>query len=233
MILKNIAVIIPAINEEASIGKVIDALPKEYIMKVIVGNNGSTDDTKIVAEQAGATVVSEPRKGYGWACLKAMKHIESWAIKPEIIVFIDGDFSDYPEELPNVVAPILEKDIDLVIGSRALGEKIKGSMTVPQVFGNWLATKLMKVFYGVKYTDLGPFRAIKYTKLVDLKMADKTYGWTIEMQLKAANHKMSYVEVPVNYKKRIGASKVSGTVKGTILAGYKIIGAIFKYKVSK
>ncbi|MFK8045567.1 MAG: glycosyltransferase family 2 protein [Crocinitomicaceae bacterium] len=233
MILKNIAVVIPAVNEEASIGKVIEALPSEYIMKVVVGNNGSTDNTKIVAEEAGAVVVDESRKGYGWACLKAMDHIATWTIKPEIVVFIDGDFSDYPEELPKVVAPILKNDIDLVIGSRALGEKVKGSMTVPQVFGNWLATRLMRVFYGVKYTDLGPFRAIKYEKLLDLRMADKTYGWTIEMQLKAANHKLSYTEVPVNYKKRIGVSKVSGTIKGTFMAGYKIIGAVFKYKFIK
>lgn len=233
MTLKNIAVIIPAVNEEASIGKVIDALPKAYIMQVVVGNNASTDNTKKVAEAAGAIVVDEPRKGYGWACLKAMEEISTWQVMPEIVVFIDGDFSDYPEELPNVVAPILENEIDLVIGSRALGEKVKGSMTVPQVFGNWLATRLMRLFYGVRYTDLGPFRAIKYDKLLALKMADKTYGWTIEMQLKAANHKMTYTEVPVNYKKRIGVSKVSGTLKGTIMAGYKIIGAVFKYKFVK
>jgi len=233
MVQKNIAVIIPAVNEEASIGKVIEALPTEYIMDVVVGNNGSTDNTKIVAEQAGAVVVDEPRKGYGWACLKAMDQIATWDIKPEIIVFIDGDFSDFPEELPKVVAPILENDIDLVIGSRALGKKVKGSMTIPQIFGNWLATRLMRLFYGVKYTDLGPFRAIKYSKLLDLRMADKTYGWTIEMQLKAANHKMTYTEVPVNYKKRIGVSKVSGTIKGTFMAGYKIIGAVFKYKFFK
>ena len=230
---QNIAVIIPAFNEEASIGQVIEALPKAYIMKVVVGNNASTDATKAVAEKAGATVVDEARKGYGWACLKAMEHIASWPVKPEIVVFIDGDFSDYPQELPNVVAPILEQDIDLVIGSRALGKKVKGSMTMPQIFGNWLATRLMRLFYGVEYTDLGPFRAIKYSKLLALNMADKTYGWTIEMQLKAANHKMTYTEVPVNYKKRIGISKVSGTVKGTILAGYKIIGAVFKYKFIK
>lgn len=233
MILKNIAVIIPAFNEESSIGKVISGLPDEYIMKVVVGNNASTDQTKQVAEKAGATVVDEPRRGYGWACLSAMEQISTWSVKPEIIVFIDGDFSDYPEELPKIVNPILKSDIDLVIGSRALGVKVEGSMTSPQIFGNWLATRLMRVFYGVRYTDLGPFRAIKYQKLLDLNMADKTYGWTIEMQLKAANHKMTYTEVPVNYKKRIGVSKVSGTIKGAIMAGFKIIGAIFKYKIVK
>ncbi|MFK8038298.1 MAG: glycosyltransferase family 2 protein [Crocinitomicaceae bacterium] len=233
MIVKNVAVIIPAFNEESSIGKVINALPKSYIMKVVVGNNASTDQTKSVAEKAGAIVVDESRKGYGWACLKAMEHIATWPVKPEIIVFIDGDFSDYPEEMTNVIEPILKSDIDLVIGSRALGEKVKGSMTLPQIFGNWLATRLMRVFYGVKYTDLGPFRAIKYQKLMDLNMSDKTYGWTIEMQLKAANQKLTYTEVPVNYKKRIGVSKVSGTVKGAVMAGFKIIGAVFKYKIVK
>ena len=184
MTLKNIAVIIPAINEEASIGKVINDLPKEQIMNIVVGNNASTDNTKQVAEKAGAIVVDEVNKGYGWACLKAMDHIASWSVKPEIVVFIDGDYSDYPEELPALVKPILESDIDLVIGSRALGKKVKGSMTFPQIFGNWLATRLMRIFYGVKYTDLGPFRAIKYNKLLELNMSDKTYGWTVEMQLK-------------------------------------------------
>lgn len=226
---KKIVVIIPAINEEESIGKVINDLPKEIIAEVIVCNNGSTDRTAFVAENAGATVVEEKRPGYGWACLKGMEYVAAMQSLPDIIVFIDGDYSDYPNQLPQVVAPILKNDIDLVIGSRALGKKESGSMTIPQRFGNWLATRLMRTFYGVSYTDLGPFRAIKYSKLVQLKMQDKTYGWTIEMQLKAAKNKLTYTEVPVDYKKRIGVSKVSGTVKGTILAGYKIITAVFKY----
>jgi glycosyltransferase involved in cell wall biosynthesis len=158
-----------------------------------------------------------------------MDYVSKMETKPDIIVFIDGDYSDYPAELKNVVAPIIQQQIDLVIGSRALGAKEKGSMTFPQRFGNWLATRLMRLFYRVRYTDLGPFRAIKYSKLCQLNMQDKTYGWTIEMQLKAAKHKLTYTEVPVNYKKRIGVSKVSGTIKGTIMAGYKIILAIFKY----
>ncbi|WP_027419448.1 glycosyltransferase family 2 protein [Crocinitomix catalasitica] len=224
-----IVVIIPAVNEEKSIGKVINELPHQIISEVLVCNNGSTDRTKDVALEAGATVLDEQRKGYGWACLKGLDYISQMNEKPDIVVFIDGDFSDYPKELSLVVAPILNDDIDLVIGSRALGAKEKGSMTFPQRFGNWLATRLMRLFYHVRYTDLGPFRAIKYDKLLLLKMDDKTYGWTIEMQIKAAKHKLTYTEVPVNYKKRIGVSKVSGTIKGTILAGYKIIFAIFKY----
>jgi glycosyltransferase involved in cell wall biosynthesis len=225
-----IVVIIPAVNEEESIGKVVSELPQDIVSDIIVCNNGSTDDTENVAKSAGAIVVNEPKPGYGWACLKGMEYAAQMEVKPDIIVFIDGDYSDYPAELTNVVAPILEDDIDLAIGSRALGAKEKGSMTVPQRFGNWLATRLMRLFYRVRYTDLGPFRAIKYDKLLALKMADKTYGWTIEMQLKAAKQKMTHTEVPVNYKKRIGESKVSGTIKGTIMAGYKIIFAIFKYR---
>ncbi len=227
---KKVVVIIPAVNEEQSIGKVIQDLPNDFVSDIIVCNNGSTDKTAAVAKAAGAIVVDENRAGYGWACLKGMDYAAKMDTAPDIIVFIDGDYSDYPEELPAVIAPILEKDIDLVIGSRALGAKEKGSMTFPQRFGNWLATRLMRLFYGVKYTDLAPFRAIKYDKLMLLNMADKTYGWTIEMQLKAAKKKLTYAEVPVNYKKRIGVSKVSGTIKGTILAGYKIIFAIFKYR---
>ena len=225
-----IVVIIPTVNEEESIVKVVSELPKSIISDVLVCNNGSTDQTEKVALAAGATVLNEERPGYGWACLKGMEFAASMEVLPDIIVFIDGDYSYYPAELPLVIAPILEKNIDLVIGSRALGAKEKGSMTFPQRFGNWLATRLMRIFYGVRYTDLGPFRAIKYDKLVVLGMDDKTYGWTIEMQLKAAKQKLSYAEVAVNYKKRIGTSKVSGTIKGTIMAGYKIIFAIFKYK---
>lgn len=224
-----VVVIIPAVNEEESIGKVVEAIPRPLVDTIIVGNNGSKDNTAEVAKKAGAVVVDESRPGYGWACLKGMEYASQMDEKPDIIVFIDGDFSDYPEEMPNVVAPIIENDIDLVIGSRTLGAKEKGSMTFPQRFGNWLATRLMRLFYRVRYTDLGPFRAIKYDALMNLGMSDKTYGWTIEMQLRAAKHKLTYTEVPVNYKRRIGKSKVSGTIKGTILAGYKIIFAIFKY----
>lgn len=151
--------------------------------------------------------------------------------QPDIIVFIDGDYSDYPEELDKVVAPILENDIDFVVGAREKSLREEGSMTPQQVFGNWLATFLMRLFFGAKFTDLGPFRAIKYEKLKELNMEDKTYGWTVEMQLKVLKKKMTYTEVPVRYKRRIGISKVSGTVKGSIFAGIKILGWIFKYSI--
>lgn len=225
---KKINVVIPAFNEELSIGKVVDAIPKDWIETVIVVNNNSTDKTQEVAALAGATVLLEKRKGYGYACLTGIE--EAKKNKADIIVFLDGDFSDYPEEIPQVIEPILEQGMDMVIGSRATGKREKGSMTPQQVFGNWLATRLMQIFYGANFTDLGPFRAIKMDALEKLQMADKTYGWTIEMQIKAAKHKMNFCEVPVQYKKRIGVSKVSGTVKGTVLAGIKIIFAVFKYK---
>ena len=225
---KKINVVIPAFNEELSIGKVVDAIPKDWIETVIVVNNNSTDKTQEVAALAGATVLLEKRKGYGYACLTGIE--EAKKNKADIIVFLDGDFSDYPEEIPQVIEPILEQGMDMVIGSRATGKREKGSMTPQQVFGNWLATRLMKIFYGANFTDLGPFRAIKMDALEKLQMADKTYGWTIEMQIKAAKLKMNFCEVPVQYKKRIGVSKVSGTVKGTVLAGIKIIFAVFKYK---
>lgn len=223
-----IKVIIPAYNEEDSIANVIQEIPKN-VDEIIVVSNNSTDNTEINAKAAGTTVLKESRKGYGYACLKGMDYIAEQEVKPDILVFLDGDYSDYPEELTKIVAPIIEKDIDFVIGARVKSLRENGSMTPQQVFGNWLATFLMKLFFGAKFTDLGPFRAIKYDKLLQLKMEDKTYGWTVEMQLKALKQKLTYVEVPVRYKKRIGISKVSGTVKGTIFAGIKILGWIFKY----
>lgn len=223
-----ITVIIPAFNEEKSIGKVVSDIPRDLIEHVIVVNNNSNDNTVEVAKSAGAIVLDEPRRGYGWACLKGIE--KSRELKTDIVVFMDGDYSDYPEEIVKVIAPILEDNHDMVIGSRVLGKREKGSLTPQQVFGNRLATKLIRLFYGARFTDLGPFRAIKSDALEQLKMADKTYGWTIEMQIKASKEKMKFCEVPVNYRKRIGVSKVSGTIKGTVLAGIKIIFAIFKYR---
>ena len=224
-----IDLIIPAFNEENSVGNVVRDIPKDLVREIIVVNNNSTDDTATNAKNAGATVLTEPIMGYGNACLKGMAHVAKKDNKPDIIVFLDADYSDYPEEIVEVIAPIMNQNMDMVIGSRALGNLEKGSMTPQQIFGNWLATFLLKLFYGVSYTDLGPFRAIKYSSLVALGMKDKTYGWTVEMQVKSAKQKMKTCEVPVNYRVRIGFSKVSGTVKGTIGAGYKIITTIFKY----
>lgn len=224
-----IVVIIPAYNEENSIAKVINDIPAGLVNEVIVINNNSNDATDVNARNAGATVLHEQRPGYGFACLKGIEYISTLQPAPDIVVFIDADYSDHPEEMPSLINPIKFDGMDLVIGSRSLGKKEKGSMTFQQVFGNWLATKLMKLIYGVTYTDLGPFRAIGFRQLLQIDMQDTTYGWTVEMQLKAARLQMNIVEVPVNYRKRIGFSKISGTVKGTIMAGYKIITTIFKY----
>lgn len=224
-----ICVIIPAFNEENGVGKVIEEIPKHLVSEIIVINNASTDNTEQVALQKGATVLREPIAGYGRACLKGIDYLRKSKTPPDIVIFLDADHSDYPEEMIKLIEPIQRDGVDLVIGSRALGTKESGSMTPQQIFGNWLATRLLKLFYGVKFTDLGPFRAIQFNKLIELNMQDKTYGWTVEMQLKAAKLGMACVEVPVGYRKRIGFSKISGTVKGTLLAGYKIIITIFRY----
>ncbi|WP_147678138.1 glycosyltransferase family 2 protein [Algibacter pacificus] len=228
----HIKVIIPAYNEADSITHVINNIPTE-VNEVIVVSNNSTDNTEANAKQAGATVLTETNKGYGYACLKGMDYIAKASKKPDIVVFLDGDYSDYPEELTKIVAPIINDNLDFVIGARVKALREAGSMTKPQVFGNWLATTLMRLFFGAKFTDLGPFRAIKYNKLLALNMEDKTYGWTVEMQLKALKQKLSYTEIPVNYRNRIGVSKVSGTIKGAIFAGVKILGWIFKYSIKK
>lgn len=227
---QKIVVIIPAFNEENAVGKVIRDIPQNLVDEVIVVNNNSTDLTSEKAREAGATVLFEPQKGYGRACLKGMDYLQNQRkVKTDIVVFIDADYSDYPEEMSKLVQPILEGKAQLVIGSRTLGKIEKGAMTIPQLFGNWLATNLMHIIYGAKFTDLGPFRAMDYKALLSLDMQDQTYGWTVEMQLKVAKQKMTYCEIPVNYRKRIGFSKISGTVKGTIMAGYKIITTLFKY----
>ena len=221
--------IIPAFNEEESIGKVVKEIPAGIVSEVIVVNNASTDRTATVAVSAGATVLHEPRRGYGYACLKGIAYCQTHITPPDVLVFLDGDYSDFPGETETVVRPILEQKADLVIGSRTLGRREKGSMTIPQIFGNWLATSLIKLFFRETFTDLGPFRAIRFTSLLSLDMKDTTYGWTVEMQIKSAKKKLRSMEVPVNYRKRIGISKVSGTVKGTVLAGYKILYTVFRY----
>jgi glycosyltransferase involved in cell wall biosynthesis len=228
--MKEICVIIPAHNEAQSIGKVIGDIP-ELVSEIIVVDNKSTDNTRAVAEAAGATVLSEERMGYGYACLKGINYVSKQSKHPSIIVFMDGDYSDYPEDLHKVIRPILEGEVEFVIGARDKALREEGSMTPQQVFGNWLATFLMRMFFGAKFTDLGPFRAITYEQLMALGMEDKTYGWTVEMQLKVLKKKIAYAEVPVRYKKRIGISKVSGTIKGSIFAGIKILTWIIKYSV--
>ncbi|MEZ0487841.1 glycosyltransferase family 2 protein [Fibrella aquatica] len=224
-----ILVIIPAFNEENSVGNVIREIPMDIVAEVIVVNNNSNDQTAVQAAAAGATVLDEPRQGYGRACLRGIAYAHNRQQKPDIIVFLDADYSDYPAELVTVVAPILAKDADLVIGSRALGQRQRGSMTPQQVFGNWLATRLIRLLYDVQFTDLGPFRAIRYSSLLAIDMQDTTYGWTVEMQVKAAKLGLRSVEVPVRYRRRIGHSKISGTLRGTVLAGYKILSTIAKY----
>ena len=224
-----IDVIIPAYNEEKSIGKVIGDIPKELVRSIIVCNNNSTDNTTAIALEAGARVVEQPIKGYGNACMSGIEFIrqQEQQTHPDIIVFMDADYSDYPTEMSSLIEPILNGK-DLVIGSRVRGFSMKGSLTFPQRFGNWLATSLIQLFFGFRFTDLGPFRAIRWHKLLELNMQDRNFGWTVEMQVKAVKQKMNCCEVPVSYRKRIGKSKISGTMKGAFLAGNKILWIIFK-----
>jgi glycosyltransferase involved in cell wall biosynthesis len=195
---------------------------------MIVCNNASRDNTAEQARSLGAVVVDQPKKGYGSACLKGMEYISKKKLPPDIVVFLDADYSDHPEQMPQVIAPILENRADLVIGSRALGNLEDGAMMPQQIFGNWLATNLIRIFYRYHFTDLGPFRAIRYDKLLQLDMQDPNFGWTVEMQVKAAKQKLKCREIAVKYRQRVGISKVSGTIKGTILAGHKILWTIFK-----
>ncbi len=227
--MKNVDVIIPVYNEEGSIGLVIGDIPKEIVNEVVVVNNLSTDNSVEVAKRAGATVVDQDKRGYGNACLKGIEYVDAKAVKPDILVFLDGDYSDHPEELPALLKPIIEDDYDLVIGSRTTGSQEKGAMLPQAVFGNFLATSLIRLFYGFTFTDLGPFRVIKYESLKSLEMQDTTFGWTVEMQVKALKKGLKCIEVPVSYRKRIGVSKITGTLTGTVKAGYKIIWTIFKY----
>jgi glycosyltransferase involved in cell wall biosynthesis len=222
-------IIIPAYNEENSIAHVLADIPKNLVDEIIVVNNSSNDNTATVARENGATVLNEPIRGYGNACLRGINYLKEKETKPTLVIFLDADYSDYPQEAEILINKINE-GFDFVVGSRIKTQREKGSMTPQQIFGNWLAVKLIKLFHKHRYYDLGPFRAIKYDKLTDLKMQDKTYGWTVEMQIKALKNKLKIAEVPVTYRKRIGKSKISGTIKGSISAGYKIIKTIFKYR---
>lgn len=223
-----IYVIIPAYNEESSITKVISEIPADLVTEIVVVDNASTDRTAEVALRSGATVLRQPERGYGNACLMGISYCRKQTPAPDIAVFLDGDYSDFPQEMTAVIKPIIHDKADLVIGSRTLGKRQQGSMTVQQIFGNWLATTLLRFFFKARFTDLGPFRAIRFSSLLALEMQDKTYGWTVEMQVKAARQRIRFTEVPVSYRKRIGVSKVSGTLKGTLMAGYKILYTIFK-----
>lgn len=221
-----IAVVIPALDEAASLPRVLADLPTDMLAEVVVVDNGSSDGTPHVAEECGATVVSEPRRGYGRACLAGIARLK--AQPPDVVVFLDGDYSDYPDELPAVVRPILKEGYDVVIGSRPQRAEA-GALLGHARFGNALATGLIRLLYGFRYTDLGPFRAIRFDKLLALDMRDETYGWTVEMQIKAVRRGLRITEVPVGYRPRIGRSKVSGTLKGTLMAGTKILWTVFRY----
>jgi len=230
----SIYIIIPAFDEEQSIGHVLNDIPRDHVEEIIVVNNNSKDATAEKAAAYGATVLDENEQGYGAACLKGLAYVRSKQPDPvkTIIAFLDGDYSDYPEQMYRVIKPIVEGQADMVIGSRRLGKAEKGSLTPQQIFGNWLATYMIRVMYHFKYTDLGPFRAIRWDALETIGMVDRNYGWTVEMQVKALKKGLNVSEVPVDYKQRIGTSKVSGTLKGTLMAGYKIITTILRYSRS-
>ena len=234
-LLKDVTVVIPAFNEEASLPLVLRDLPD--VGRVIVVDNASTDRTAELGVSRGATVVREPRRGYGSACLAGLAKIESLVDEgerpPRVVVFVDADYSDYPERLPDLVAPIQSGDCDFVLGSRLLGEREVGAMPPQSIYGNRLACFLMRWLFGVRYTDLGPFRAIDYKSLRRLSMQDCDFGWTVEMQIKAARARLKTLEIPVPYRCRVGRSKISGTIKGTILAGTKILYTIGKYGLAR
>ena len=224
-----ISVIIPVFNEQDAIEKVIGDIPDYLPIEIIVVDNGSTDQTAKLAAAMGARIIRENRRGYGSACLAGIAATND----PDIVVFLDGDYSDHPNEMPDLITPILENRADLVIGSRVLGNSEPGALMIQARFGNRLATSLIKILFGVSYTDLGPFRAIRHRALISLNMRDKTFGWTVEMQVKAAKQALKIQEVPVSYRKRIGVSKITGTIEGTLKAGWKILFTIFKYWLTK
>jgi len=216
-----IGVVIPALNEEDAIGKVIAEIPG-WVDAIVVADNGSRDRTGEVARRAGAQVVREDEAGYGAACLAGIAALPTC----DIVVFLDGDYSDFPADMGLLVDPIIAGEADLVVGSRVLGGAERGSLTPQQVFGNWLATRLIGLIWGERFTDLGPFRAIRSSTLQQIAMSDRDYGWTVEMQVKAAKEGLRCTEAPVRYRKRIGASKISGTIGGTFKAGTKILSVI-------
>ena len=222
---QKISVVIPAYNEEESLPHVLNDLPQDRLHQIIVVDNRSTDRTAEVARENGAAVVHEKRQGYGRACLAGMAVLEN----PDIVVFLDGDYSDYPEEIDLLVEPILKDEADFIVGSRMILKESRGALLPQARYGNMLAVFLIRLFFGHRYTDLGPFRAIRYESLRAIGMRDKNFGWTVEMQIKAIKSELRIREIPVRYRMRIGVSKITGTVSGTFKAGTKIIYTIFKY----
>lgn len=220
-------VIIPALNEQDALPLVLRDIPRALVRRVVVADNGSTDDTALRAGENGAEVVFEPERGYGAACLKALAHLAP--DPPDVVVFLDGDYSDHADEITLVVDPIARGEADLVIGSRARGQRERGALSAQQQVGNVIACSALRLFYGVRYSDLGPFRAIRWETLRHLQMVDRNYGWTVEMQIKAARAGVAYCEVPVSYRRRVGVSKVSGTLRGSVGAGVKILWLLGRY----
>lgn len=223
----NVSVIIPAFNEESSIGLVLNDLPRDALREIIVVDNGSTDNTANVARKSGARVVEEKRKGYGSACLRGIAELN----QPDIVVFLDGDYSDYPEEIAQLIQPILSGEKDFVLGSRMILPESCSALLPQARYGNRLAVFLMRIFFGHRYTDLGPFRAIRHESLKRIGMQDTNFGWTVEMQIKAVRNGLRICEIPVRYRQRVGVSKITGTFSGTLKAGTKIIYTIFKYLI--
>ena len=224
---QRVAVIIPALNEQDALPHVLRDIPTPPVQRVVVADNDSTDRTAEVAREHGAEVVFETERGYGAACLKALAYLA--ADPPDIVVFLDGDYSDHPNELPSLIEPIVAGDADMVIGSRVRGQREEGALSVQQRVGNAIACGALRLLYGVHYTDLGPFRAIRWETLLALRMQDRNYGWTVEMQIKAARSRVAYREIPVSYRQRIGVSKVSGTIRGAVGAGAKILWLLGRY----
>ena len=224
-------VVIPAFNEGRSIGLVVGDVPRDSVDEIVVVNNASTDETVANARAAGATVLTETRRGYGWACLKGIEYAREQGF--ELIVFLDGDYSDYPNELPSLTEPIISGQVDFVVGSRMTGSREKGAMLPQALIGNRLACFLLRLFWNGEFTDLGPFRAIRMDTLNKLQMEDKTFGWTVEMQIKVLQQNIPYSEVPVSYRKRVGVSKITGTVTGTVKASARILYLLFYYGLIK